>query len=530
MGVGLVGVTGIAVNQAAYVVLSDIAAIQYLVAAILATQVSTTWNFVAIDQLVFRDRARHRPAWLRYLMFSSINNGTLLLRLPLLWALTDLLLINHLWSNLISLVVLFAVRYAFADLWVWSSSAVTRQGDDVVDAPSRGGAAATGPRSTELVASQERVPRFGYDIAGILRIDSQIELRELAYFRSEAEDDAEVRIRVGRVGALPSRRTRFTEDGATLSYLEHLGAVSANFRIVMGDPIQIQVAPLLAGSPHVLYTNVVEALLRFLLVSKDHVLLHSACVMRDGEASLLSARTDTGKTSTVIQLVRDHGFTFLSDDMTILTPDGRAICYPKPMTLSFHTMSAIRGGELPVRKRLALAIQSRLHSKSGRSAGQSLARLNIPIMSVNAVVQMLVPPPKHRIDALLPCVIERQAPIGHVFVMERGPAAQEELSIDDAIATLIENTDDAYGFPPFATFAPHLRINGDDYAELRRKEELLLRAALRRSSLHRVRVPGHEWADVLPDLMRTPAPGGPPRPVVLPVDSLPRRRYLSDAS
>jgi putative flippase GtrA len=39
MGVGLVGVTGIAVNQAAYVVLSDIAAIQYLVAAILATQV-----------------------------------------------------------------------------------------------------------------------------------------------------------------------------------------------------------------------------------------------------------------------------------------------------------------------------------------------------------------------------------------------------------------------------------------------------------------------------------------------------------
>jgi dolichol-phosphate mannosyltransferase len=338
IGVGLVGVTGIAVNQAAYIVFSDAAAIQYLVAAILATQVSTTWNFLGIDQLVFRDRRRHRAAWLRYLMFSSINNGTLLLRLPLLWALTDLLLINHLWSNLISLVVLFAVRYAFADLWVWSSSAVT-QDQPVADSPGAGGNSTAGAHSTRLVAAQERVARFGYDIAGILRIDSQIELRELAYFRSPAQDDADIRIRVGRVGALPSRRTRFTEDGATLSYLEQLGAVSANFRIVMGEPIQIQVAPLLAGSPHVLYTNVVEALLRFLLVAKDHVLLHSACVMRGGEASLLSARTDTGKTSTVIQLVRDHGFTFLSDDMTILTPDGRAICYPKPMTLSFHTMS-----------------------------------------------------------------------------------------------------------------------------------------------------------------------------------------------
>jgi hypothetical protein len=277
--------------------------------------------------------------------------------------------------------------------------------------------------------------------------------------------------------------------------------VSANFRVTMGDPVDIQVAPLLASSPHVLYTNVVEALLRFLLVSRNHVLLHSACVMREGRAALLSARTDTGKTSTVIQLVRDHGFTFLSDDMTILTPDGRAVCYPKPMTLSFHTMSAIRGGELPARKRVALAIQSRLHSKSGRTAGQSLARLNIPIMSINAIVQMLVPPPKHHIDALIPCVIEHQAPIGNVFVMERGAAMRQQMTVDSAIATLIENTDDAYGFPPFATFAPHLRIDGQDYAQLRRREEELLRSALRAATVFRVRVPGHEWADVLPRLM-----------------------------
>ena len=85
------------------------------------------------------------------------------------------------------------------------------------------------------------------------------------------------------------RRTRFVQAGDSLSYFEQLGMASANFRITIGDPVDIQVAPLLARSPHVLYTNVVEALLRFLLVSKGYVLLHSACVVADGLAVLSRA-------------------------------------------------------------------------------------------------------------------------------------------------------------------------------------------------------------------------------------------------
>ncbi len=85
--------------------------------------------------------------------------------------------------------------------------------------------------------------------------------------------------------------------------------------------------------------------------------------------------------------------------------------------------------------------------------------------------------------------------------MERGETLQERQPPAHAVKKLIENTDDAYGFPPFSTFAPRLRIGDDDYSALRVREEQLLRRAIARAAVWRVRVPGHEWAEVLPELI-----------------------------
>lgn len=488
----LVGLTGLVVNQLALAALTELLAISYVVAAIGATQLSTTWNFVATERWAFRGRRPRSSMAGRYLAFLALNNATLLARVPMLWVMTELGGLHYLWSNAITLVLFFLVRFAVADGHIWASG--------------------TEPEHATKAAQPGSEP-MAFSIAGLLRIESDVPLRELAYFQTDEPGTPDLVIRVGRVGALPIRRTRFVDSGPSLKYLEQLGAASANFQIIMGTPIEVRVAPLLASSPHVLYTNVIEALLRFLLVSRGHVLLHSACVMVNGKAVLLSAQTDTGKTSTVIQLVRDRHYQFLSDDMTIIAPDGVAIHYPKPMTMSYHTMSAISGHRLPRRQRAALAIQSRLHSKSGRTVGRRLGSMNIPIMSLNSVVQWLVPPPKYHIAKLLDCSLAERAPIGHVFIMERGEASQEREHPEAAIATLIENTDDAYGFPPFATFAPRLRIGSDDYEELRRKEVALLRRAIARATVWRVRVPGHEWAEVLPELIdlngHSPTPAEP---------------------
>ncbi|MEO6579195.1 MAG: GtrA family protein [Candidatus Limnocylindria bacterium] len=483
---GLVGFSGLAVNQLALAALSELLGIHYLLAAIGATQVSSSWNFVGTERWVFSGRQPSNSLGGRFTRFIALNNATLLGRLPLLWLFTEVGGIHYLWANAITLALLFFVRFAVADGWIWSSGAEPES----MPAPVVAGAG----------------QRFAFSIAGLLRIESDVPLRELAYFRTEEPGTPDLVIHVGRVGALPIRKTRFVESGQNLKYLEQLGAASANFQVTMGEPIEVRVAPLLASSPHVLYTNVIEALLRFLLVSRGHVLLHSACVMVNGRAVLLSAQTDTGKTSTVIQLVRDRKYQFLSDDMTIISPDGVAITYPKPMTMSYHTMSAISGHRLPMRQRAALAIQSRLHSKSGRTVGRRLGEMNIPIMSLNSVVQWMVPPPKYHIASLIDCELAERAPIGHVFVMDRGEALQERIDPADAVETLIENTDDAYEFPPFSTFAPHLRIGSDDYVALRRKESELLRRAVARADVWHVRVPGHEWSQVLPTLIEPDSP------------------------
>ncbi len=493
----LVGGSGLVVNQIMMIALTELAGLYYLASAVLATLGSSTWNFLWADRWVFGNRRPTMGVASRYGTFLLVNVSLLAVRGPILFGLTEGAHFDYAWSNLVSLIALTVVRLAFADLIVWRGNAPDAEAVPTVD---------------EAV----RAPRHRYNISGIISIDSDVILRELAYFRTDEVRRPDVRIKVGLVAPRPTARIRFeeheSENESELVYREHLGPFAANFSVRMSDPIEITVSPVLALSPHVLYTNIVEAFLRFLFVSKGYVLLHSAALADAHGATLMSAQTDTGKTSTVISLVRRHGYRFLSDDMTIIDPAaGEAISYPKPMTLSFHTMGVAKDGKLTLGDRAALAIQSRLHSKSGREVGRALGERNIPIMTMNSAVQALVPPPKHRIDALFDCTVGGRAPIRNVVLMERGPESLEPADLEGAVRKLIENTDDAYGFPPFATFAPRIRIGGDDYETLRRKEVELLTQAISGAKRWNLSVPGFGWADVLPSVIDAPAmvPVGP---------------------
>lgn len=266
----------------------------------------------------------------------------------------------------------------------------------------------------------------------------------------------------------------------------------------LGDSIVLTVAPPLARSPHVVYTNIVEALLRFVAISRGAMLLHSACIELDGVGMLISAETDTGKTGTVLRMVRELGARFLSDDMTIVYPDGRVGCFPKPLTISHHTLRAIGNDELSRSEWRRLRLQSRLHSKEGRQFAMLLSRLNIPIMGINALTQALVPPPKYTVDRLLPCTIIPETTVSELFVISRGPHGAGELPRADAMRTLLNNTEDAYQFPPFRQLAPSVVIKGADQAELRRKEQAILASALGQLRCRWISTPDFSWADQIP--------------------------------
>ncbi|MCJ7711243.1 MAG: hypothetical protein MUQ32_10500, partial [Chloroflexi bacterium] len=206
-------------------------------------------------------------------------------------------------------------------------------------------------------------------------------------------------------------------------------------------------------------------------------------------------------TSTVLRLLMRRSWGFLSDDMAIVGPDGMIASYPKPMTLSSHTMSSVNERALPMADRVMLAIRSRLHSREGRTVGHALGRLPVPIVTINAWVQLLIPPPKYHVTSLIDCDIVDRSTMDAIILMERGEPLAETPTLEETVDRLLDNTDDAYTFPPFATFAPLIAIGGRDHDALRTRERELLTASVADVWRARIRVRGHNWSDLIPALV-----------------------------
>jgi len=508
---GIIGGTGAVVNTGALWFFYHSLGWNHLIGAALATQASTSWNFLLVDLLLYRKRPNGSRLG-RAVRFFAMNNLLLLARLPVLQFLVDRGL-GVLVANGITLVLLFVVRFVVSDRAIFASSTQDASRDPVrvlvdlteaADPAGDGGQVPAGRKRSRYLA-------YRYDVAGVLTIGSQIMLPELEFFRAQWVPDAEVDIavRVGDVGGRsPRRRAAMTEsaDPTVIRYEEHLGRLGANFRArFTDDQVTVDVGPLLARSSHVVYTNIIEPLLRFLMVSRGRMLLHSACVELNGTGVMLSALTDTGKTGTVLRLLREHGGKFLSDDMTVIDAEGNACCFPKPLTISAHTLRAVRADDLTRSEWRRLQLQSRLHSKGGRSIGMALARFNLPIMGINALTQMLIPPPKYTVDRLLQCRMTNATQVRELFIIERGAPGLSDLSPASALDQLLANTDDAYGFPPFRYLAPAIKIGGQDYHQLRQTEREILAGFLTHVRMRTLASNTFSWADDIPQLVESGA-------------------------
>jgi hypothetical protein len=222
-----------------------------------------------------------------------------------------------------------------------------------------------------------------------------------------------------------------------------------------------------------------------------------------GKTVTVTAETDTGKTTTVLKIIQAHPHAeFLSDDMVILSADGVMRNYPKPLTISSHTLQAVNRRALSRTRRLALIFQSRVHSKKGRGFALWLAMANVPILTINALVQILVPPPKYQVDELVPgCRIAETAMLKQVFLIERGADKLVEVSPSEAVAHLLRCTADAYTFPPFSSMAPSVVLEHMDHEGLTLRERITLQSAMIGVSMTRISSPNYGWAELIPQLL-----------------------------
>src|SRR5215204_5302030 len=354
-----------------------------------------------------------------------------------------------------------------------------------------------------------------YSIHEILKVASMFELPELEYFRVPAlTADPDIRLRLERRRRKDRRKRNVVRAQSAIKkqqrsnserrfekkihYAESLGRLGFEISIAYKDLVEVAVSPILRFSPHVLYTNVVEPILRWALVRKGYALVHAACIAVDGRAVLITARTDTGKTSTILRAVDNYSCSFLSDDMTIVSRDGEVMSYPKPLTISNHTLSAVNGNaSLTWLERIALQVQSCLHSKSGRGVGMKLSQSKLPAATMNAIVQMLIPPPKYMVHRLIPkATYINHARLSRAVIIERGPEFQETLSHEQAVETFVNNAEDAYGFPPYPILADSL--SRWDNVDLHPYEQAIVAKALEKIPTIRLRDPQFNWWQKLP--------------------------------
>ena len=452
-----VGATGLLVNNLVLAFATEAAGVHYLVSAVIATQASTLWNFALAELLVFSDRQPGSQRVFRLAMFLVVNNIGLAARGPFIYILTSALGVHYIISNLASIIAFTIARYAVADLWIWAEA--------------RG---ASG-RSTML----------NYNIHDIIKVASEVRLPELDRFLvDEPIEEPTIRVRLGKVteeresnGAPPQASVTAQSNGPSLHYKEWVGSLGFGMRIEMGEPIEVLATPLLRRSPHVLYTNIVEPLLRWTFVEKGYALVHGACVAFGDEAFLITAKTDTGKTTTILRLLDNLTCSFISDDLTLVSRDGQVLTYPKPLTISRHTVTAVKSAQLSRWERSTLIVQSRVHSRSGRIFAHFIAKTRLPAATINTIVQRLIPPPKYQVDRLVPGTkIVRQAQLAGMFIIEKGEEAEVVLEDQEAMDILMSNCEDAYGFPPYHEIEGFLHSsNGRD---LRPRERDIVAGAL----------------------------------------------------
>ena len=476
-GFALVGISGILVNSLVLYLATSKLNIYYIISAAIATVASTLWNFILTETVVYRAVTQKEGRLRRLALFSVMNVAALALRSPIIYLLTSYLAVNYIVSNLISLGLLTVLRFLTADSMIWGQA---------------------------MRASTENTkPVFSYNIHNLITVVSEGQLPELEPFRVyQSIDQPTIRVRIG-IPPKPNRKSEKNEN--YLRFREMFGHVGFEVGIWMGECVDVVASPLLRYSPHVLYTNIVEPILRWTFVKKGYALVHGASIAFGDQAFVITARTDTGKTTTLLKILshqrrNSDRAAFLSDDMIIVSPNGLAHTYPKPLTISAHTLSAIDADTLNFREKLSLPVQSRIHSRSGRKVASFINKTLLPAATINMMMQMVIPPPKYFVKKLLPSVkLTNMAAISGMFIIERNGEGTISINNEEAIEILLRNCEDAYGFPPYDNLKEFLYLNNG--TDLRIQEQHIIRQAFGGLSATVVRSKKLDWWCLIPSFI-----------------------------
>ncbi len=118
---GLVGLSGVLVNEGLLWLLTENLGLYYLLSAAIAVETAIITNFILNDIWTFRDRRTpgNRSLLGRGLKFNLVSLGGLGINIAILWTVTEVVGISYLISNLIGIAGATLWNYTINTLWTW---------------------------------------------------------------------------------------------------------------------------------------------------------------------------------------------------------------------------------------------------------------------------------------------------------------------------------------------------------------------------------------------------------------------------
>ena len=138
-----------------------------------------------------------------------------------------------------------------------------------------------------------------------------------------------------------------------------------------------------------------------------------------------------------------------------------------------------------------------------------LADHNVPIFTINTIGQSRIKPPKYHIsDIIKEAKIKDKTTINSLFFLEKGSDEEkvekiEKISVDLALRRAIENSDDAFLFPPYSDLIKFIRIEDKTAYDLLEDEKKMMGKLLSSIDCYILKSSGRKWSNMILEKFKT---------------------------
>ena len=171
-----------------------------------------------------------------------------------------------------------------------------------------------------------------YNIHELIKLESTINFPRINYFKTPVPVKPDIRVITGKFNDLPESR-----DSLRLTNKYKLSRWKIQVEGFESPPIIIHFDGDRLFSHKLLFSAIVEPLIKYILSIKGGTMLHASSLSLNDCGMAFCGQSGTGKTTALLNTLKLPTSKYYSDDQTIVK-DGVMYCYPTPIGVRTNTL------------------------------------------------------------------------------------------------------------------------------------------------------------------------------------------------